>query len=83
VTGLVAESSKKCFVQYKALVVFVIQNILTRNIFFRITKCFSVLETSVFTNLMFTGPCILIYFHSKTNQMHQCHKFICDIDASG
>jgi hypothetical protein len=24
----------------------------------------------------FTGPCILIYFCSKTNQIHQCLKFI-------
>jgi len=22
--------------------------------------------------LTFTGPCIVIYFYSKTNQMHQC-----------
>ena len=27
-------------------------------------------------HLTFTGPCILIYFYSKTNQMHQCIKFI-------
>jgi len=26
--------------------------------------------------LMFIGPCIVIYFYSKTNQMHQCIKFI-------
>ena len=73
---LLAENSKNCFVQYKALVVFVIQNIHTRNILFRITKCWSVLKTSVSTNLTFIGPCIVRYFHSKTNQMHQCLKFI-------
>jgi len=28
------------------------------------------------TNLIFTGPLIVIYFYSKTNQMHQCLKFI-------
>jgi len=27
-------------------------------------------------NLTFIGPCIVIYFHSKTNQMYQCIKFI-------
>ena len=27
-------------------------------------------------NLTFIGPCILIYFYSKTNYMHQCIKFI-------
>ena len=26
--------------------------------------------------LTFTGPCIVIYFYSKTNWMHQCVKFI-------
>ena len=26
--------------------------------------------------LTFVGPCIVIYFYSKTNQMHQCIKFI-------
>jgi hypothetical protein len=25
---------------------------------------------NVFTNLMFMGPCIVIYFYSKTNKMH-------------
>jgi len=28
------------------------------------------------SGLTFTGPCIVIYFYSKTNQMHQCIKFI-------
>ena len=28
------------------------------------------------TFLTFIGPCIVIYFYSKTNQMHQCVKFI-------
>jgi len=28
------------------------------------------------TNLMFIGPCIVIYFYSKTNEMHQFFKFI-------
>jgi len=27
-------------------------------------------------SLTFTGPCIVIYFYNKTNQMHQCIKFI-------
>ena len=27
-------------------------------------------------NLMFIWPCIVIYFYSKTNQMHQFLKFI-------
>ena len=27
--------------------------------------------------LTFTGPCIVIYFYSKTNQMHQCIKLFC------
>jgi hypothetical protein len=27
-------------------------------------------------NLTFTGPCIVIYFYSKTNEMHQFLKFI-------
>jgi len=26
--------------------------------------------------LAFIGPCIVVYFHSKTNQIHQCLKFI-------
>jgi len=26
--------------------------------------------------LTFIGPCIVIYFYSKTNEMHQFHKFI-------
>jgi len=29
-----------------------------------------------FPFLTFTGPCIVIYFYSKTNQMHQCIKLI-------
>jgi len=29
-----------------------------------------------FPNLTFIEPCIAIYFYSKTNQMHQCIKFI-------
>jgi len=28
------------------------------------------------THLTFVGPCIVIYFYSKTNQMHQYLKFI-------
>jgi len=28
------------------------------------------------TNLMYTGPCIVIYSYGKTNRMHQCIKFI-------
>ena len=28
------------------------------------------------TNLTFIGQCIVIYFYSKTNQMHQCIKFV-------
>jgi len=28
----------------------------------------------VLTDLTFIGPCIVIYFCSKTNQMHQCIK---------
>jgi len=28
------------------------------------------------TNLTFIGPCIVIYFYSKTNEMHQFLKFI-------
>ena len=28
------------------------------------------------SDLTFIGPCIIIYFYSKTNQMHQCLKFI-------
>ena len=27
-------------------------------------------------NLTSIGPCIVIYFYSKTNKMHQCIKFI-------
>ena len=27
--------------------------------------------------LTFIGPCIVIYFYSKTNQMHQCIKLFC------
>jgi len=27
-------------------------------------------------NLTFIGPCIVIYFYRKTNQMHQCLNFI-------
>jgi len=27
-------------------------------------------------NLTSIGPCIVIYFYTKTNQMHQCIKFI-------
>jgi len=27
-------------------------------------------------DLTFTGSCIVIYFYSKTNQMHQCLRFI-------
>jgi len=30
----------------------------------------------VLTYSTFIGPCIVIYFYSKTNQMHQCLKFI-------
>jgi hypothetical protein len=26
--------------------------------------------------LTFIGPCIVIYFYSKTNQIYQCFKFI-------
>ena len=26
--------------------------------------------------MRFTGPCIVVYFYIKTNQMHQCIKFI-------
>ena len=33
-------------------------------------------HSSIRTNLTFIGPCIAIYFYSKTNQMHQCLKFI-------
>jgi len=28
------------------------------------------------SNLTFIGPCVVIYFYSKTNQKHQCLKFI-------
>jgi len=31
---------------------------------------------SFLPNLTSIGPCIVIYLHSKTNQMHQCIKFI-------
>jgi hypothetical protein len=31
-------------------------------------------QTSKNTFLMFIGPCIVIYFYSETNQMHQCIK---------
>ena len=27
-------------------------------------------------HLTSTGPCIVIYFYTKNNQMHQCNKFI-------
>jgi len=30
----------------------------------------------LFADLTFIGPCIVIYFYSKTNQRHQCLKFI-------
>ena len=30
----------------------------------------------LYPNLTFIGPCILIYFYSKTNEMHQFLKFI-------
>jgi len=29
-----------------------------------------------FLHLTWIGPCIVTYFYSKTNQMHQCIKFI-------
>jgi len=34
------------------------------------------LEKTSPTHLTFIGPSILIYFYSKTNQMHQCLKLI-------
>ena len=34
------------------------------------------LQNRYLTNLMFIGPCIVIYFYSKTNEMHQFLKFI-------
>ena len=37
-----------------------------------ISVCFN----TIITNLMFTGVCIVIYFYSKTNQMHHFLKFI-------
>jgi len=33
-------------------------------------------ETESNKSVTFTGPCIVIYFYSKTNKMHQCLKFI-------
>ena len=38
--------------------------------------CVSVRSIIFFLIFTFTGPCILIYFCSKTNQIHQCLKFI-------
>jgi hypothetical protein len=31
---------------------------------------------STFYHLTFIGPCIVIYFYSKTNEMHQFLRFI-------
>ena len=39
-------------------------------------KLHNVQSKTVSSDLTFTGPCIVINFYSKTNQMHQCIKFI-------
>ena len=39
----------------------------------KIQYTFFIISRSFWT---FIGPCIVIYFYSKTNQMHQCIKFI-------
>ena len=33
-------------------------------------------HANVLVYMTFIGPCIMIYFYSKTNEMHQCIKFI-------
>jgi hypothetical protein len=33
-------------------------------------------KSSNIVNLTFIGPCIVVYFYSKTNEMHQVFKFI-------
>jgi hypothetical protein len=34
------------------------------------------ISCNLLRDLTFTGPCIMIYFYSKTNEMHQFLKFI-------
>ena len=34
------------------------------------------IQISMLFGLTSIGPCIVIYFYNKTNQMHQCIKFI-------